>query len=455
MPAAPPSSEPSAGAPSGPPARRGLGRKLALAVAASVVAVVLAEVGLRVVQRLRGHPYDAARVEQRLEALRASLSDGVPQTSDAGQDAAAQKPRAKARSASQDLLHPYIGYDHSHFSAQLEEEFAYFRTERSKEVFDVFVFGGSVAGGFAVVANESFRKRLADDPRLGGRPVRVWVEGRAAQKEPQQTALLAYLLCCGAEPDAVIALDGFNEVAVGLQNVRAEISHLYPYLPAWLARAGGTERNRAVLELALDLQERKRTALAKVERMLDWRAARFALSGEFGLASMERSARAVTDGFLVLQERLGADNGTDQLAPPPLAGTDEQHVDRCVRTWVAGARSLAGACRIRGITFLEVLQPTLHDTGSKPLDAREIERGTAIEAWTTGVHLGYPKLRAAGAELASSGVAFLDASMVFRAETQPLYIDACHFNKAGYELLAAAMAPALLDALERDEAARK
>jgi hypothetical protein len=406
------------------------------------------EVAVRVVQRVRGRPYVARKVEHRLEALRAAMSDGVPRETAPANGAAAPV-------VSHDVLHPYVGFEQSHHTDRLEAQIAYFRRERAAETYDVFVFGGSVAGGFECVSNGLFPELLAADPRFEHRPVRVWVEGRAAHKQPQQVGLLDYLLCCGVTPDAVIALDGFNEVAIGMQNVRSELSHLYPYPSAWLVRAGGMERNREAFELALDLYAKRAATLARVQRLIDLGAARFALSGEFGLAWVERSSRDVTNGLLRLQGSLTATNRVDEIAPPNVGGDDEAEVDRCVRNWFEGARSLAGICRVRGIVFLEVLQPTLHDAGSKPLTEREIASGDAIEPWITGVKLGYPKLRAAGAELSRAGIAFLDASRVFEHETDTLYMDACHFELAGYEVLSRAIAPALLAEIARVEARKR
>ena len=60
----------------------------------------------------------------------------------------------------------------------------------------------------------------------------------------------------------------------------------------------------------------------------------------------------------------------------------------------------------------------------------------ASEAWLEGVALGYPRLRVAGKALQERGVAFLDASGVFRNVEETLYIDACHFDARGNELLA-------------------
>ena len=56
----------------------------------------------------------------------------------------------------------------------------------------------------------------------------------------------------------------------------------------------------------------------------------------------------------------------------------------------------------------------------------------APETWRIAVEQGYPRLRAAGAELAKEGVDFLDASGVFKDHPEPLYRDTCHFEQPGY-----------------------
>ena len=79
---------------------------------------------------------------------------------------------------------------------------------------------------------------------------------------------------------------------------------------------------------------------------------------------------------------------------------------------------------------------TIPDACAKPITDLEAQRGRAREEWLEGGALGYPPLRAAGQELGERGVAFLDASGVFRDVEETLYIDACHFDARGNELLA-------------------
>jgi hypothetical protein len=118
-----------------------------------------------------------------------------------------------------------------------------------------------------------------------------------------------------------------------------------------------------------------------------------------------------------------------------------------VRSWIEGSRSLQAICEARSIAYLHVLQPTLHDTGSKTLTGDEIVGSRAPDAYIDGVHLGYPRLREAAGSLRNLGIHFLDASMIFKDVKEGIYVDNCHFNLAGNRLLARAIAPALADCL--------
>ena len=57
-----------------------------------------------------------------------------------------------------------------------------------------------------------------------------------------------------------------------------------------------------------------------------------------------------------------------------------------------------------------MLQPTLHDAGSKPATPGELAIGIIDTAWMEGVRLGYPRLREAGQRLCEQQVNFIDAS---------------------------------------------
>jgi hypothetical protein len=106
------------------------------------------------------------------------------------------------------------------------------------------------------------------------------------------------------------------------------------------------------------------------------------------------------------------------------------------------------------MTYLHVLQPTLHDQGSKPLTPQEIAGDNAHESWKEACRQGYPLLRAAGERLKAMHVNFLDASMLFKDVQESLYFDACHFRVAGNVMLAELIAPEFLKVMRVPEKTR-
>ena len=71
-----------------------------------------------------------------------------------------------------------------------------------------------------------------------------------------------------------------------------------------------------------------------------------------------------------------------------------------------------------------------------------IEERRSAEApsvWMDGVRLGYPRLRAAGAELLGEGLAFTDLTRLFEQTSERSYVDVCHLNERGYALMAEAV----------------
>jgi lysophospholipase L1-like esterase len=138
----------------------------------------------------------------------------------------------------------------------------------------------------------------------------------------------------------------------------------------------------------------------------------------------------------------------DSRTSPTLHGREfpadmKSRFDGIVTNWAQSSLSIDAMCRARGIAYLHVLQPNLHDEGSKPLTAEERRTGTAWPAWIEGAREGYPRLRAQGAALREKGIHFVDGSMIFRDVTETLYYDAGHFNEAGNVILARAIAAAL------------
>lgn len=403
-------------------------RRLALALASTVVALALAEIVCRVDAFFPGAPYDAARARAWLE-LRAG--DDLQRDLEAF---GAPDPEARDSSV-RPVLHPYLGWSNERAIRNLEAETRWYQGSEHAGTFDVLVLGGSVAADFGNHAPEGFARALAEAPLVAGRPVRVWNEGQAGYKAPQTAHLLAWLLELGHAPDAVVLIDGFNEVAVATSNAEAGQHPGYPFVQYW----GELARDRALDVRDLDLllairgaQHRVRavsaTALARgyVHSAL---LTRWTLARVRAIGTEYEAARAARMAYLAQRPPERAVHGPE-FAPAP-----DDVVALQVALWTENSRNAAALCRARGIAFLHVLQPTLHDAGAKTLTDEERRRGGADSAWLTGVTRGYPKLRAGLARLAESGVPVFDATRVFEHETGSIYVDICHVDEHGNALL--------------------
>ena len=341
-------------------------------------------------------------------------------------------------------IHPYVGWANERW----EERYAELAPSFTDESFDVVVLGGSVAAKMLAAGAGEIANVLTEDPRLEGRPVRSYNLSRGGLKQPQQLLLLSYLLNMGWQPDAVIEQDGFNELALAVQNaLDFDVHPLHPVFASWGPLIESSWRDPELGPLGYEVrleQARARTLADSVARFrVDYSgiASRFALEK---MRAIQVRFNAARDTYLERVRRGGRER---EIAGPPFDASFESALELAVRNWRESSRSMHAICSARGIAYLHVLHPTLHDAGSKPLTAREIETGAAPPTWVRAIEEGYPLLRREGARLAQEGVAFHDASRIFAGDETPRYVDACHVNPASSVLLARDAARALLEIL--------
>ena len=100
-----------------------------------------------------------------------------------------------------------------------------------------------------------------------------------------------------------------------------------------------------------------------------------------------------------------------------------------------------------GARYVHVLQPNQYFT-TRPFAPGEAAVALAADSpFKPGVEQGYPVLEQtiASGELAQAGVTVVDGVHLFDAERAPVYIDnCCHYTRRGYEILADAIAAAVL-----------
>ncbi len=416
-------------------ARGGWGwkRKLLLQLALLPLLLILVDAAFRV---MRGYDGDAVRAE---------LAESLRQVDDRDPTKGMRKQAQLAEETRDWSLHPYFGF-HSGWVAELfDREIDYYASGQGDASFDVLVVGGSVAANFGNMGWARLAERLRQDPRLAGRELHLSRGARASYKQPQQLALVTYALQCGMQPDVVLNLDGFNEVALGRYNATLRTHPSYPSMQQWQHISRNPLQDEEGADLLLAMRAHRDRAMHLAQLGLDWRLTRSAVLGRWIAAEVRGEQRGLTDGLQAYTRFLARAQSPALRGPKfdePTAIADN------VAAWARCSRAIDAICAARGITYLHVLQPTLHDPGSgKPRHPDELAGGDAHPTWLEGVGTGYPLLRAAGAELAARGIAFLDGSRAFADVAQPLYYDNCHFGPEGNELLAECIATALLQAL--------
>ncbi|MBI5362484.1 MAG: hypothetical protein HZA53_04840 [Planctomycetes bacterium] len=416
-------------------------RRLLLVLASVLLGAVIAELGLRVVLRLRGEPWSVEAAEARVRGLATSMQASLPDP----------EARPAAPSAEEThILSPYYGVERETDALELERQAQAFRSGAYDDAFVVVTLGGSVC---ALTFNEQHarvRAAIAADPRFAGRRVEVVNQGRGGFKAPQQATLFVYLLALGWRPDAVIEVDGFNEVAVANSNWKSGVHPVHPMWGYWSVLATGTSDHGRELLLAGECVALSKEGVVCAEELLGNGTLTSALLGRFGLRRLARLqsewAAAQTRLAQYYLEQPGA-----RIARGPAFAADEEGAFRqFVATWSENSRALAALCAEHGIAYLHVLQPTIHDEGSKPLTPDELASADGPKPWMKGAKLGYPMLREAGRALLEDGVAFEDLSLLFRDFREPTYFDMCHFRGNGQELFADAIVKAFLARLPKE-----
>jgi hypothetical protein len=353
------------------------------------------------------------------------------------------------------LLHPYLGYVMDPRLAapgvaragldRLSIELGFPRNrERVLQPRDpartvIGVFGGSVADIFAASGADALRAALADLPRFRGREIVVLSLAAPGYKQPQALMTLNYLLALGAHFDAVVNLDGVNDLALPESELAPlDVAPFYPR--GWYTRAAdlGPELRLAVGRAAL--LERLRHDAAELFSGAPWRWSRTA-GLVWSLSDRQLAARVAA----AERDVLARPRARDPQAQGPRLDDGVDDRTRVAEVWQRSSLQMARLCDGLGIAYFHFLQPNQYVPDSKPLG--EAERRVAFRddsPMRKPVAEGYARLREAGAALAAQGVDFHDLSGVFREVQEPIYVDdCCHLNPLGNRLLGASVGRAM------------
>jgi len=419
-----------------PQARPPWRRKLLLALALLPVWCGVAELGYRVVQRVRGNPYDAASARAEVERTVGDLTQIVHRPD----------PDTELDEATREFFavwhaQPYYGFEDEAQPTQIAH-----MTRRAADPAElrVLVLGGSVAWLMEPAGTQRLAELIEADPRCAGRRVVFDVQARPAFKQPQQVMQLAYLLQLGVRPDVVLSIDGFNEAAFGYSNVYAGVNPVYPDAGIFGHVVSHEPADRETIDLVIRLRAAQERGVVIGRMALRWGLMHSAVLAHGVRAMLWRAVREANLVRGEYSDRLLVRATGRELSGPPFAGGRAAEIASIVTNWREASLSMHAICESRGIAFVHVLQPTLFDSGSKPLTEEEIQAAGHNLFFENGSREVYPSLRAGGPALRERGIAFLDASLVFAEHPETLYYDHCHFGERGQRIFAEAIAPVVL-----------
>jgi hypothetical protein len=362
------------------------------------------------------------------------------------------------------IIHPYYGFVANPTIAKSTEfgfsmpinKFGFFGQEDQIQKthsgkITVAVIGGSVAASFGFHAADALRSALKKIPAYQEKEIVILDLGNGAFKEPQGVIIVNDIISRGGHIDLLIALDGFNEIALpeAQGNVKSPISPFYPSL--WPALVD-THLSRGQMNYL------GRAGLAKDARL--WLASLFARP-VLRYSITANLIWRVVDNRLVNTEanyrRLAQEvppsdpesrltnDGRAFMGPAVEYGTRRDLYKDIALHWGRSSILLNNIMIDQGGLFMQFLQPNQYVVGSKPMGEREKNIAFSTETpYRRAVESGYPYLQVVGQRLSSAGVWFEDLTNIFSQTTQEVYNDnCCHFNHRGEEFLAFAIGEAI------------
>lgn len=325
--------------------------------------------------------------------------------------------------------------------------------EVAESDYAVGVFGGSMAAHVALLGSEALAARLGElVPELTGR-VRVLNFAAGGYKQPQPLMVLVQALLLGVRLDAVVEIDGYNELVFGAKNAEQGYHPLFPsrfHMDALVQLASGNPSDELVLARAEIVRSRRRAA--------DWRR-----RAKAPLLRSSELARALCGVGIVRQLRRAALREAElqaQEAAPPEQALVAALPDPCleagdctelvVELWARASLAMASLAEAHGLAYLHVLQPNQYVPGAKTFTGEERALLRPDDAWARAARRGYPRLIERGRRLRDQGIAFVDATGLFRDVSDTLYVDdCCHVDARGNRMIAGAVAEGLAELLAK------
>ena len=361
-----------------------------------------------------------------------------------------------------EILHPYAGYtvegkrlkDGCDPSESSTGHACYERIlladdkpfpKRDANSLNVALLGGSVAVG-TITGTEyaAYEKLLSQLPEYAGKTINLHLLAAGGYRLPQSLMLLNYYISLGAEYDLVIALDGFNEIAIAM----SEYHHkkLHPAFPrGWQYRIAGRVSAELIKAQAQKLvfqeQHRSRATFLSNPWCRNSPLSNFVWKlFQRGYNTKLAENHAATEQAQNIQDA-PREFQYESLGPEYNFTDWDELFDYSAQIWAKSTLLTHAATVANGGEFFQFVQPNQYIEGAKPLMSENERRIAFVVKEQSGYGYwykrGYPFLLEHRKWLQEHGVNTTDLTFMFKDVADELYIDnCCHLNpKGSYKII--------------------
>lgn len=324
--------------------------------------------------------------------------------------------------------------------------------KKNDDEFVIAVVGGSVAEIFANHMETNLNQYLQEEFGFDKNLVLINL-ATGGYKQPQQLFHVQYALLAGFEFDAILNIDGFNELVLANENISNNINPIFPS-GQHLALMSKTQMSNRLdfettkyLSAYYDWHEAELSLLSFIQMPPFKYSVFLNLLGELWTKYSMRKIKRMEYKLTIEAPKTIA----DKFRGPQFKKNDNNNYEIATNIWQQASEMLYAISQANNLTYLHILQPNQYVDGSKPLS--EKEKKIAINPnnkWGIAAKEGYAHLISRGKQLKANGIPFYDLSMVFKDSTEELYVDdCCHFGKNGNIIMGKKIAEILIYELKQ------
>ncbi|RKZ41639.1 MAG: hypothetical protein DRQ49_04405 [Gammaproteobacteria bacterium] len=326
--------------------------------------------------------------------------------------------------------------------------------KKGKNEFVIAVVGGSVAEIFANITEKFLEQYLREKFGFDKKLVLVNL-ATGGYKQPQQLFHVQYALLAGFEFDAVLNIDGFNDLALANDNINNQINPIFPsgFHIGLMSKTQMTNQldfqTAKHLYAHYSLYETELSVLSFTQSFPFKYSIFFNLLGELWT---KRSLIEIkkTEYKLTFETQKTMSN---EFRGPLFQNQNGNPYEVVANIWQQASTMLYAICQANRLIYIHVLQPNQYVEGSKPLSDKEKKMAFDPNlGWGIAAREGYTHLISKGEQLSKDGIPFYDLSMIFKDSTEDLYTDiCCHFNTNGNVIMGKNIAEILLRELQKQK----